>query len=443
MTTLKAAVRAAIEEVPAIGTVVPINAVSGITTTTIVSDALARGGPSSDYVQWYMTRRDTATAADRVREVTNFAGSTGTLTHAGTNYADTTATDELVEVTQFRPDIIDRAAQRALTETRRKHSDIIPAHGGQIYHLDGYTWIQKRADIMRVLYGGRDLARNATFDGWNVVSTAGAQEPDNWTKSGASSTWARSTPGKRGPYALSVTRSGTNVTVEQYLGGVSGLRSLLGDGANDLASEGATLVLIVEATGTTASSLKGYINDGVATTETSFHAAGGYEELTVTRTLPTTATQVAFGVSLAVDATFVIHRISLFKASSATDGERQALWEWRGTDFGWEDMPPSIAPNYRAGRGGAYMVETLRPYPGLDMTRLRAGSADADASDIPETLWAYGILANLFESQNPDRWGALALKYRAEFERMKMQHMGDTRPPRYVTRSRGRMPQRV
>lgn len=441
MTTLKAAVRAAIDIERSLGVVVPI---TSLTTTTVVASALARGEPSSKYVQWYMARRDTATAADRVRQITNFAGSTGTLTHAGTNYGDTTATSEVVEVTQFSPEEIDRAAQKALGETRRKHIDIIPAHGGAVYPLDNYSWITKRGDVMRVLYGGQDLARNATFNGWNVISSAGAFEPDNWTKSGSGSTWTRSTSDPRfGPYALSVTRSGTNVTVEQYLGGGAANRSLLGDGAYSLASEGETLTCLVCATGTTASSLKAFINDGGTTTESSFHAAGGYEELTVSRTLPTTATQVSFGFSLAVDATFVVHRVSIFKVSSVGNAQKQALWDWRDTLFGWDDVPPAIRPNYRLGRGQAYQVESLRAYPELDATRLRGGTADADESDIPVDLWAYGILANLFESQSDERWKENARRYRFEFDRMKAQYLGDTRPPKYAPRSFGRMPRRA
>ena len=63
------------------------------TTTTAVVTALAAGGfTQGRFFGRFLVRAEAATAAgaDRVRRVTDFTASSGTLTHAGANYTDTT-----------------------------------------------------------------------------------------------------------------------------------------------------------------------------------------------------------------------------------------------------------------------------------------------------------------------------------------------------------------
>ena len=91
MPTLKEYIREAIRRGGAeVGRVVPV---TGLSTTTVTAAALADGSPSQAYANWFATRRETATATDRKRIISAFAGSTGACTIQGANYGDTTATD--------------------------------------------------------------------------------------------------------------------------------------------------------------------------------------------------------------------------------------------------------------------------------------------------------------------------------------------------------------
>ena len=108
-----------------------VETIASLTTTTAVVTALATGGRSAqEFVEKWMLRRDTATAADRLRRCTSFTSSSGTLTHAGTNYADTTATSESIEIWDIEPKFVDQAINATLHRLKREDREIFPRTEG-------------------------------------------------------------------------------------------------------------------------------------------------------------------------------------------------------------------------------------------------------------------------------------------------------------------------
>ena len=110
------------------------DAITSLTTTTIVSNSLLFGGISNDrYAGQWAWRPDTTTTADKTRYITAFASATGTLTHAGTNYSDTTATGENVIISRVEPYIVRQAidsAVRRLKTSIGRSSRLSPGRAG-------------------------------------------------------------------------------------------------------------------------------------------------------------------------------------------------------------------------------------------------------------------------------------------------------------------------
>jgi len=72
---------------------------SAYTVATAVSDALVdTAADSAYYTGWQLYRPNASSSADYNRRVSAYSGSTGTLTHGGTNYADTNVTGEQIEI---------------------------------------------------------------------------------------------------------------------------------------------------------------------------------------------------------------------------------------------------------------------------------------------------------------------------------------------------------
>lgn len=89
---------------------------SATTTTAVDTAQLQDGGLSNDqFTGAYIYRPAASSSADYVRRVVSFVKTTGTLTHSGANYADTTATNEYYElVGLMHPDELNACIQRAL-----------------------------------------------------------------------------------------------------------------------------------------------------------------------------------------------------------------------------------------------------------------------------------------------------------------------------------------
>ena len=434
MTTFKAAIRRAVEIAGRdFGIVVPIDA---LTTTTVTVNLLKIGQSPADYANQFMYRFDAASApADSVRQVSAFDGSTGILTHAGANYGDTTATSEYLFLSFCDPFTLRYGAQETLRQSKRVHWDTFPASGVDRYYLDQFPWIQRKGDIARLLRRrGPFLGRNARFDDWNTVSTAGALEPDLWALSGAAATWTRSTTNPfRGAYELALTRAGTDAVVRQFVVGKANAdgRSLLHNGVDSLRGETVTLLLICRSG--TASRLKGFIDDGVTVTATAFHTGGGLnEELTISATIDAAAVEVSFGFQVVTgDMTGYVSECHLVHASAIDDTIRRDVYQRDETKWDFEEgATPRIRPETVAAIGECYEIATYRPYATLDETRLWAGTADGDSIDIPVDLWATGILAQAFNAYRDrhEKFGALAAEYGNRWTALRLAGMTDERP---------------
>ena len=439
MTTLKQFRREMLARVPgsALGR---LETIASLTTTTAVVSALATGGDSADrFIGQYGVRAETANSADRVRRWTNFATASGTFTHAGTNYADTTATSEFLEILQHEPYLYDAAIQMTLGRLLRQDREIFPTVAGQsLYRLHDLTWIKDHGDIMRVAYSPNPVVtRDRYFESWNTINTSGTPQLDNWTLAGASATYARSTTSAhRSQYSVAVTRSGTNATLSQTPG------LLINDTA---ASNGEDLRgQVFSVTGVGVSSVASQIrvqwNDGTQTVSSSYHTGGGArEELTASGTIASTATTLIVRWSIETDNTVCyLNQLYGYERSALDDGIRRG--EYREEEMPretWDQGDVNLGLRLpKRGRGGQYVVYSRRPYPKFDATRVAAGTADADESDAPVETVAVMAIGRLFEGlarqpgMDTTRYAMLAADWNHRGEKLALNHLAQPTHPK-------------
>jgi len=407
-TTLKAVRRQMYLLDPSLGR---SESVASLTVTTCVVSALASGGSDQRFVNQWIIRSDSTNTADRRRICTTFAPATGTLTHAGTNYADTTATDEIVELSRFEPIFLDKAIQQTLFKLLRRDTINVPLRSGKRnYYLgNDLTWLRDPNDILELRYSASPiLNRNDEFNRHNTVTTGGVLQPDDWTLAGASGTMARSTTQVdpavatyNAAYSLAMTRSGTNLTLTQTVG-------LLETGVSGDSLRGQAVCGLLRCWSAVASQVRLRCTDDGGSTYTSsdYHTGGsGWEELTFTKTLSATATNLQ--VVIAIDGSNTVcylSRCRLARTSSVDDSLRRAAYQ--------ETTIPRENYRYEQGPGmlsllgqnlpgtGTLLIDSKRPYPQFDATRLTGDNADADASDAPVDIVATGALAELYRGQS-------------------------------------------
>ncbi len=412
---------------------------SSITTTTMVFGSLATGTVSAGtYGGKWLLRSQAAlvggAAVDRVRLSTEagFAASTGTITHAGANYQDTTATSETPEIIEYEPFLLDNAIQTTLLSLQRADRLEFPTRQGvNKYWLNDLTWISEPRDVLRVMLKHTPvISRNRFFEKWNGVDANGVLTADWWTLAGTSATYARSTTQVRtGLYAAAITRAGTDCTLTQSVGlldtGVGGTTS-----AGSLRNQSVNGVAVVWSA--VASQVRVGINDGVSTTYSTYHTGGsGWEELTVAKTMDAAATKCDVIVSVEGSNTvcYADDVYAVLASGGTNDSVRRDDYpETEITDQVWYDQGAgTLAMNTPAyGWNAQIVVYTMRPYPGFDPTRLLAGTADGDTQDGPLTTVALGALWRLYDSvpQTPEHV-ALAARWRAEYEALAAPHLDD------------------
>jgi hypothetical protein len=436
-TTLKAIRRQMLQMVPyaATGGLGREIAVASLTTTTCVSTALAVGTLSSQkYAQRWLVRADAANTADRERLISAYASSTGTLTHAGTNYADTTAGTEVAEILFHEPIRYDYAIQETLRRTRRLVRTGIPVRQNTTRYYLGQLapWVTSPSHISGVKFTrSKQISANRYFDHWNTVSSAGALEPDDWTLSGTSATWVRGTDTSRlrNTYRLAVTRSTNNVLVSQGIG-------ILGNGVwgDSLRGRDICGVAVVDASAASVARLQ--LVTGGVTTSGSYHSGSDDpEELTVTTTVPAGATSLIFRCSIeTTDGTYNIHEMYLLVDSTAPDDEdRRDVWGEYDIPYRVEQASGEIVIDVpQQGFPGRLILESYRPYPQFDSARVIAGTADADVSDAPPVLIATGAIARLYEGLaqtedvQADMYGRMSKEWTRRFEQMALSHTAKT-----------------
>lgn len=370
------------------------DAITSLTTTTIVSNSLLFGGISNDrYAGQWAWRPDTTTTADKTRYITAFASATGTLTHAGTNYSDTTATGENVIISRVEPYIVRQAIDSAVRRLKTVDRTEFPFVSGQgWYSLGEATWIRQPSDIVRICYDhSPQITRNRYLQKRNSVNTSGGFVPDWWTvtSNGNSSPFtATHYRGLKTYYALQRT-GGVDPDLTQT---VSMLMS--GVGTDPPVGESITAVAVV-----------GPGNDAVVLTGT------GFSDATSSGTsLQTLSTTVTNGIS-ALDrewaitvqgqtnnTTHEIYEAYMFIGDTLTDAVRRDNYPEYELDRGDWDFDQNGVLTIRMpqiGRG-RFIVYSKRAYPGFDNTRLISGAADADSSDAPLDAVCAGALSRIY-----------------------------------------------
>jgi len=283
------------------------------------------------------------------------------------------------------------------------------------YWLTELDWITTPAHVRR--FGRRSarvLTPNRQMDQWSSYNSSGALAPDFWTVAGSGATFARSTTTRRGPYSLSVTRAGTDATVSRTV-------SLLEDGvsADSLRGEKVTGVAVVRSG--QSSSVTVSVADGVGTTTSSAHAGNSqFAEInTGEHTISASATTLTLTATVAVNETALIDELYLvFGTLDDTVRRDASRVEWLGGRPTFGENRLWLGPKRFA---DSIIVESERPYPEFLRTRVEGGTADADTSDAPLDLVAYGALARFFEGQVDAR----QIKYRKFYSALQAGHLRD------------------
>lgn len=405
-----------------------VESIASLTTTTAVVSALATGtvGAGKFATKWIL-RPDTAQAADRLRvtTTTGFAASTGTLTHAGTNYADTTATNESLEIHEFEPYLLDNAICAAMRSTRFLDYSILPTLQNTRYSLESLSWIVEPSDIVKVeKYPIPILNNNRGFEKWNGY-TSGSLVPDGWTLAGTSATFARNTTSRTGAYSLAVTRAGTDATVSLTI-------PILDTGVSDDNLRGETVTAVCVGRSGQANSLVVTIAsqkaDGtsILSEDSSAHTGGGgWEEISKEHTVSATADQIVITATVNVDETALIDELYVCIGSLNDAIRRNNLTSgYRVRSLKFEQGQPPVMYLSAGGRGGCLLVQSQRPYEQFTQSRIDAGTADADSTDAPLDLIAYGALYHLFDDlpETPDQ-AKKADKYRRIYHQLQEQHI--------------------
>jgi hypothetical protein len=406
-----------------------VETIASLTTSEVTVDALATGsiGAGKFSGKWIL-RPSAASTADRLRITAEdgYNAALGSLRHAGQNYADTTATSEVVEIHEHEPFLLDNAVQSALSGTRFLDRSILPTRASDHYSLSGLSWIAEPSDISSVTRHAIPLLNNNRgFEKWNGYSTAGALVPDNWTIGGSGATFARSTTTRTGAYSLSVTRAGTNATFSFTI-------PVLDTGVDEDSLRGDVLTVVLVGRSGQANSLIVAVAsekaDGtvISTSTSDAHTGGGgWEELSVEHTVSATADRLTVTGTLQVDETALIDECYLVRGSLTDDIRRNnQRGGYRVRGYTFEQGQPPLLRAGAGARGGILVIETQRPYATFVQSRINAGTADADSTDAPLDLIAYGALFRLYEDlpESMDQ-ARKAEKYRRIYSAMQAQHL--------------------
>ncbi len=423
---------------PEIGRVVPI---TSATATTLVCNALKRSDSGQTFLRNYLVRRGAASQpADRIRIVSSFVGTTGTLTiPSGNDYSDTTATGESVEIIKVDPHIIDTACNQSIDKISHMDCTEFPTSHNVQFWLDDLTWVNSFSDLRgyRVTYSeSPQLTRNRYMEKWNSGTTSA---PDFWTLSGSGATIARSESyAEHSQYTAAITRAGTDCTLKQSVSTrtVSSRRSLLSDGdTNSL--QGESVVAYARIRPSAASQVRIQITDGVDTTSSSYFSDGSVTEATISHTVNEAATEVTLTISVEttngtvyVDEAFMAYGTEVSPQLARNDyGETTVNAKYSQGEGGLLLYLPD------RGFGGTYKVYTRRPYTKFSPALIEAGTADALSSDAPIRVVSAGILAKTFEYMAMDvetsqqtKYAGLATLWQNRFDKLVEAHMHDEHP---------------
>lgn len=402
-----------------------VESIASLTTSTVTVSAFAVGTMlSGKFVDRYMLRPTATTSADRLRLISDYNSSTGGMQHRGAAYTDVTATDESVEIHEFEPYLHDNAIQKVMRHSRFLDRYILPLNASGQYWLGDLTWVTGPQNLRIGYTANRVLTNNRGMEKWNAYSS-GALVPDACTLAGASGVFARSATARRGAYSLSATRAGTTLTIDEVI-------PLLSSGVDADSLRGTTVTGVIVGRSAQASSLRVQVLSedasavALSTTSSDYHTGGGaWEELTAEHTVDAAAEVLRLRVQVAVDETALIDDRYLM-SGTLDDVTRRNVFTTT-----WFDPTPHFQQGQplnvstRAGTTGQLVIESQRPYTEFTQSRVDAGTADADATDIPVALAAHGALWHFYEDHPfpTDETSRKALSYRNSFGQLQMQHL--------------------
>lgn len=401
MPTLAAYVQRAIDLAgeTLMGRYVPL---TSLTTTTAVASSLAFGGNSEQrYAQWWMWRPNASADGDRIKQADSFAPSTGTLTHSGANYGDTTATGETLIL--LPPDLdpykVRVACNMAVKGMREWDESIIPIiHGADTHLIADLDWLNDAASIRDVKWTSSPvISRNRYLQKRHTVDDAGNLCPDFWdTQDNAASEFFQTTTygGQKWMYMLE-RANGDDAFLTQSI------RSLLSGVSGD-SPAGKTITAVLVAEGGSPGELELNLSDGT-TTDGVVNTTGNRETLTASIELSEDAIDIGLGVIAGdSDGNHSIYECYAFIGSELTDAIRRDTFPRLlipKNQYHFEQGGP-LRIQYQGARSpGSFIICSERPFPGFDATRLASGAADTDEQDAPLDEVATGIVAITLEQR--------------------------------------------
>ena len=397
---------------PAIGSVYTP---TSFTTRSAVVEALIGAEKDNHFVDQWIVRAGAASTADRIRQCIESVRGTGTLVIQDV-YADTTVGTELLEVyrARFRVQTLDEAVNQILHMKWRRDAEVFATYNSRQIWLDP-TWIAGAGGILRV--GVRPspvLNRNRRFTKWNLQSSTGVLQPDDWTISGGTSTMAReATIRIRKPYSLAITYVGAAAVVSQNVWDWSGIS------ANSL--RGKTVTVGAWVRSANASSVRLRVYDGVDTSNSAYHTGNSvFSLLTQSHTVNAAATELTISVRVEVSETayvndfVVVVDVSSIAATDAVleDNYHTAWWPSHYWQFDQSNAQSLLWLPTAYSWGQQIIVETRRPW-FVPTTRI---AVDTYSSDAPLEIVAEGVLWLLYKHVAADSSGDARKEYLAAAE---------------------------
>ena len=345
------------------------------TNNVVISTELGnRWNQDDSFNGWFVMIRGTSNNNEVVRRVTDYAGSTGTLTIAGAALGNTESGATTCEVSRFHPDDVKRAYNRS-------RQDVFPAlashkdHRGIVTDRETLAYpvptAMRRVD--RVMLGQAILASHSDnlftdggFEDWTNATTLA-----NWTFSGSGSVNQEEATG--GPLNHMVLTDSNSAHLH-----VTSASTLLQTVSPSVAIEGVYVVMAIYAYSRTASALRCQI----ASDNGSYHGGTGWEVITHSFKLSDSASNFTAGVQVNSSSEAYLDRAVVWAGPpSAPEG----LWE---PVENWNYIPPLDG----ASDGGQIFLsarprnhEVLRL---IGRGMLSSVSADSDTIEIDGELLA-------------------------------------------------------
>jgi hypothetical protein len=396
---------------------------SSITTTTVVStSALAFGGLTEQaYAQKWMWRPACASVADCIRYSTEFAPATGTVTHAGTNYSDTTVGSESLILTPWYPGAWRTAIDMGVRRIREKVTTIVPVSLSQRNHyIHDLPWLTGPGDIIDVEYSNCPvITRNRYFQERYTVNSSGVQTPDFWTvANNAAASPFVATNYRNQKWYYSLERSGgTDATMTQTV-------SAMQNGVEGAFPAGSTITAVCVADPDTAGDVLLSLSDGT-TTATSTGSGAALQEITTSLTLADAAQEITITVTAQTsNAAQKIYEAYVL-VGDIVDGVRYDSYDRypvKRSDYEFVQGGPLQIRTPFLGVPGQLIIHSERGHTGFDATRLQSGAADTDNTDADLTTAATGAIYYLFRGKYGPG-SPLTMEWEKRFDQLRAQRI--------------------